>query len=54
MKHAAMALALYKAAAAIEALADWMPAAVAGVLRPHAASLNTIADWHHNQANAAS
>lgn len=54
MKHATMAIALYRAAAAIEALSDWMPGIVAEVLRPHAVTLNQIADWHHNHSNPAS
>jgi len=52
MNHAAMATALYRAAAAIEALADWMPACAANVLKPHAVSLNRIADWHAAQQSA--
>jgi hypothetical protein len=51
MNHAAMATALYRASAAIEAFADWMPGCVAEVLKPHAASLNRIADWHWHQAS---
>lgn len=52
MNHAAMAIALFKAAAAIEALADWMPPCLANVLKPHASTLNKIAEWHSTQTKA--
>lgn len=52
MTHALMAIALYRAASSIEALADFCQPPVTTILKPLVATLNRIADWHHTQAQA--
>jgi hypothetical protein len=54
MTHSIMATSLWKAAAAIEAVADWCDPKLALVLRPLVATLNRIGDWHASQHAAGS
>lgn len=54
MKHSFMATALWRAAAAIEAVADWCDPKLALVLRPIVGTLNRIGDWHASQHAAES
>lgn len=54
MTHSLMATALWRAAAAIQAVADWSDPKLALVLRPLVATLNRIGDWHAAQHTAES
>jgi len=44
-----MATSLWKAAASIEAVADWADPKLAVILRPLVGVLNRIGDWHAAQ-----
>ncbi len=50
MQHAAMAIALYRIAAGIEALVDYCPGPVSIILKPFVSQINRIGDWHYQQS----